>query len=437
VTDGDLLGLLTMVLCLGGSMFFSGSETAITSFGEHQWRKLLEDGGRPAHTAATWVHTPVRVLSTVLVGNNIVNTLLGSVATAMAIRHLGTGTWSEYSVPVAVFVAASLVIVFGEIIPKAVGKAYAHRLAVPALAVLNVMGKVLAPVTFLTTRLTSVVLKSVENQSNGPARVTAEDLDYLVKVGQREGSIAADQAALLRRIFRFEDKVVRDIMVPRDRVTAIDLSWPISRIVEAAQSSGHSRMPVYEGDLDRIKGVLHIKQLVAARLAWPSDGRANDHARESVLRLMRPPLFVSETLMISDLLKRFKERRVHLAIVVDDGGHSVGVVTLEDVLEQIVGQIFDETDVAPQQGADALGVHYLDGQASLSRIEELFGFEFEEMEGVASLGDLLTQLAGQMPIAGSIFVIEGLRFKVLAADDRRVLRVSVEQVELDTGSDED
>ncbi|HET6583056.1 MAG TPA: hemolysin family protein [Nannocystaceae bacterium] len=430
MSDADLLGVLTMLLCLVGSMFFSGSETAITSFGEHQWRKLLEDGGRKAHTAATWVHTPVRVLSTVLVGNNIVNTLLGSVATAMAIRHLGSGRWSEYSVPIAVFVAASLVIVFGEILPKAVGKAFAHRLAVPALSVLNVIGRVLAPVTFLTTRLTGVVLRNARSESNGASRVTAEDLDYLVKVGQREGSIPAGQAALLRRIFRFEDKIVRDIMVARDRVTAIDLGWPVARIVEAAQSSGHSRMPVYDGDIDRIKGVLHIKQLVAAQ------PRSQEPGRDAVLRLMRPPLFVSETLMISDLLKRFKERRVHLAIVVDDGGHTVGVVTLEDVLEQIVGQIFDETDVAPQSGVDALGVHYLDGQASLSRVEELFGSEFEEIEGVASLGDLLTQLAGQMPIAGSVFVVEGLRFKVLAADNRRVLRVSVEQVEVDVGSDD-
>jgi CBS domain containing-hemolysin-like protein len=323
------------------------------------------------------------------------------------------------------------VIVFGEILPKAVGKAYSHRLAVPALAVLNAVGKVLAPITFVTTRLTNRVLRSARDDNTGPARVTAEDLDYLVKVGQREGSIPADQAALLRRIFRFEDKIVRDIMVPRDRVTAIDLAWPVPRIVEAAQSSGHSRMPVYEGDLDRIKGVLHIKQLVAAQL------RSQDPGRDTVQRLMRPPLFVSETLMVSDLLKRFKERRVHLAIVVDDGGHTVGVVTLEDVLEQIVGQIFDETDVAPQPSADALGVHFLDGQASLSRIEELFALEFEETEGVASLGDLLTQLAGQMPIAGSVFVIEGLRFKVLAADDRRVLRVSVEQVEIDAGDDDD
>jgi len=431
MSDADLLGVLTVVLCLAGSMFFSGSETAITSFGEHQWRKLLEDGGAQAKTAAPWVHTPVRVLSTILVGNNLVNTLLGSVATAMAIRHLGGGAYSEYSVPVAVFVAASLVILFGEILPKAVGKSYAHRLAVPAMSVLNVLGRVLAPVTWLTTRMTSAVLRSTQRDHNGGARVTAEDLDYLVKVGQREGSIAADQAALLRRIFRFEDKIVRDIMVPRDRVTAIDLGWPVARIIETAQTSGHSRMPVYDGDLDRIKGVLHIKQLVGAAQA-----RALEAGRQAVKRLMRPPLFVSESLMISDLLKRFKERRVHLAIVVDDGGHTVGVVTLEDVLEQIVGQIFDETDIAPQQGLDAFGVHYLDGQASLRRVEELFGLEFAEIEGVASLGDLLTQLAGQMPIAGSVFVVEGLRFKVLAADDRRVLRVSVEQVEIDLGSDD-
>lgn len=431
MSDADLLGVLTMVLCLGGSMFFSGSETAITSYGEHQWRKLVEDGGRPGRTAASWVNTPVRVLSTILVGNNIVNTLLGSVATAMAIRHLGQGRWGEYSVPVAVFFAASVVIVFGEILPKAVGKAYSHRLAVPALAVLNAIGRVLAPVTFLTTQLTNSVLRRAHDEASGPARVTAEDLDYLVKVGQREGSIAADQAALLRRIFRFDDQIVRDIMVPRDRVTAVDLDWPVDRIATVAQSSGYSRMPVFEGDFDRIKGVLHVKQLVGAK------PRAPDAGRETVIRLMRPPLFVSETLMISDLLKRFKERRVHLAIVVDDGGHTIGVVTLEDVLEQIVGQIFDETDVAPRDGVDPLGVQYLDGQASLTRIEEMFGIEFAEVEGVASLGDLLTQLAGQMPIAGSVFVVEGLRFKVLAADDRRVLRVSIEQVDLDIGDSQD
>jgi putative hemolysin len=203
-------------------------------------------------------------------------------------------------------------------------------------------------------------------------------------------------------------------------VTAIDLEWPVARAVEVAQRSGHSRMPIYEGDLDHIKGVLHIKQLVGA-----------DPNRGEVEKRMRPPMYVSESLLIADLLQRFKEQRVHLAIVVDDGGHTVGVVTLEDVLEQIVGQIFDESDVAPSQIIDVAGVHFLDGQASLRIVEELFGVEFEEMEGVSSVGDLLTQLAGQMPIAGSVFVYEGVRFKILAANDRRVIRVSVELVEKD------
>lgn len=424
MTDADLLGLLTMALCIAFSMFFSGSETAITSFGEHQWRKLVDDGGPEARIARTWVETPVRVLSTILVGNNLVNTLIGAVTTAMAIRHLGGGALAEYSVPIAVFVAASLTIVFGEILPKAVGKRYAGRVALPALSVLQVFGRVLAPITWIITKLTDLVLRKSED--SGAQRVTAEDLDYLVKVGQREGSIPADQAALLRRIFQFEDKTVRDIMVPRARVTAIDLGWPVPRIIEVAHASGHSRLPVFEGDLNRIKGVLHIKQLVAAV----------DQSREAVQRLMRPPLFVSESLMISDLLKRFQERRVHLAIVVDDGGHTVGVVTLEDVLEQIVGNIFDESDIAPQHHPDALGVHLLEGQTSLVRVEELFEVEFEEDETVHSIGDLLAQLAGQIPIAGSVFVYEGLRFKVLAADDRRVLRVSVEQVEIDD-DDED
>lgn len=417
MSDADTLGVLIILLCLVGSMFFSGSETAITSLGEHQARKIVEERGKGAKAVATWVQHPVRVLSTILVGNNITNTLMGAVATAIAIRHLSGGAYGEYAVPVAVLFTTALLLVFGEILPKAVGRIYSQRLALPVLSVLDVLGKLLFPVIWILTKLTNLMLW--RTRAGNGQRVTADELDYLVRVGQREGSIPADQAALLRGIFRFEDKIVRDIMVPRDRVTAIDLEWPVARAVEVAQRSGHSRMPIYEGDLDHIRGVLHIKELVGAA----------DPKRVQVEKMMRPPMYVSESLLIADLLQRFKEQRVHLAIVVDDGGHTVGVVTLEDVLEQIVGQIFDETDVAPSHIVDVAGVHYLDGQASLRIVEELFGIEFEEMEGVSSVGDLLTQLAGQMPIAGSIFVFEGVRFKILAANDRRVIRVSVELVE--------
>lgn len=425
MSDADTLGLLTIFLCLIGSMFFSGSETAITSMGEYQARKMLEEGGRDAKAVATWVRQPVRVLSTILVGNNITNTLMGSVATALAIRHLGGGAWGEYAVPIAVFFTTALLLVFGEIFPKAVGKLYTQKLAIPVLSILDVLGKILLPVTWVLTKLTNLMLSKASASANGQ-RVTADDLDYLVKVGQREGSIPADQAALLRGIFRFEDKIVRDIMIPQGQVTAIDLDWSVDRVVQVAKDSGHSRMPVYEGDLDSIKGVLHIKQLVGL----PSPGR------EDVVRLMRPPMFVSESLLISDLLQRFKEQRVHLAIVVDDGGHTVGVVSLEDVVEQIVGQIFDESDVVPAQLAEVAGLKYLDGTASLTVVEELFGVEFEDIEGVSSVGDLLTQLAGQIPIAGSVFVYEGVRFKVLAANVRRVIRVSVELVDYEEDDDD-
>ncbi|MCX4239365.1 hemolysin family protein [Paraliomyxa miuraensis] len=425
MSDADTLGILTILLCLGGSMFFSSSETALTSLGPHQARKILEEGGRHAKTVATWVERPVRVLSTILVGNNVANTLMGSVATALAIRHLGGGNWGEYAVPVAVFFTTALLLVFGEILPKAAGRLYSQRMALPVLAALNVLDRILAPITWALAKLTDLMLRRVDPEESAP-KVTADELDYLVKVGQREGSIPADQAALLRGIFRFEDKIVRDIMVARDRVTAIDLDWDIQRVIERAHGSGHSRMPVYEGDLDHIKGVLHIKQLVGLR----HPGRAD------IKRLMRAPMFVSESLLIQDLLQRFREQRVHMAIVVDDGGRTVGVVTLEDVLEQIVGQIFDESDHAPAGAAvEHAGVLHLDGQASLTRIEEKFEVEFDELEGVDSIGDLLTQLAGQMPTPGSVFVYEGIRYKVLAANDRRVIRVSAEQIEFEDEDD--
>lgn len=426
MSEADTLAILVMFLCLAGSMFFSGSETALTSLGPHQARKILEDGGKSGRTVATWVQEPVRVLSTILVGNNVTNTLMGSMATALAIRHLSGGDWGEYAVPVAVFFTTAVLLVFGEILPKAAGRVYAGRVALPVLSVLNVLNRVLGPVTWALSRLTEVVLRRVRADDDGAQRVTADELDYLVKVGKREGSIPADQAALLRGIFRFEDKIVRDIMVPESRVTAVDLDWEIERIIQRARASGHSRMPVFEGNLDKIVGVLHIKELVGM----------TGKAREDIERVMRRPIFVSESLLIQDLLQRFREQRVHLAIVVDDGGHTVGVVTLEDVLEQIVGQIFDESDHAPMGATEHAGVVFVDGQGALTRVEEKLGVEFEELEGVDSVGDLLTQLAGQMPTRGSVFVYEGVRFKVLAANDRRVIRASAEVIEIDDDDDE-
>lgn len=420
MSDGDTLGVLTVFLCLLASMFFSGSETAVTSLGEHRARRILEQGGRDAKRVALWVREPVRVLSTILVGNNITNTLMGSVVTALAIRHLQGGRWGDYAVPLAVVLTTGILLVFGEIFPKAVGRRYSHRLALPVLGSLSVLERMVFPLVWVLTKLTDLLLSKTA-PGDGGTKVTADELDYLVRVGQREGSIPSDQAELLRGVFRFDDKIVRDIMIPEAQVTAIDLSWDVERVVAAALESGHSRMPVFEGDLDNITGVLLIKSLV---------GRT-DQGSGALERAIRPPMFVAESMLISDLLQRFKEQRVHLAIVVDDGGHTVGVVTLEDVLEQLVGKIFDESDHAPQGVSDQLGAHYLDGTASLRMVEELLGIEFEEFDGVDSVGDLLTQLAGQMPIAGSVVVFENVRFKVLAANNRRVIRVSVELVEVD------
>lgn len=427
MNDADTLGVLTVLLCLIGSMFFSGSETAITSMDERRARRVVEEGGFRGKVMRAWVDDPVRVLSTILIGNNIVNTLMGAVVTALALRHLAGGPNGDYAVPIAVTVTTALLLIFGEITPKALGRVYSERVSVPALYVLGALSKVITPVLWLVTKLTNVLLKAlVGDADQSMNRVTADEIGYLVDVGHREGSIRAGQAALIQGIIRFEDKIVRDIMVPADRVTAVGRAWDVRRVREVAARSGHSRLPVFDGDINNIVGVLHIKQLVGVADTGSID------------RITRAPVFISESLRLHDLLTRFKENRGHLAIVVDDAGDTVGVVTLEDVLEQIVGQIFDETDRAPPQGQqDQPGIAFFDGQESLTIVEERLAVEIEEeIEGVHSIGDLLTHLAGQIPIAGSVFVWEGLRFKVVAADARHVIRVSVEQVEADDDEDD-
>lgn len=433
MNDADVLSLLVFVLCLAGSMFFSSSETAITSFGDRRARRAKEEGGREGKLLAWWVDRPVSVLSTILLGNNITNTLMGATATALAIRHLGPTSYGKWAVPVAVFVTTALLLVFGEIVPKALGKLYTRRVALPMLQVLKVLERVTYPIVWLLARITEVVIRRArESPGSGSARVTSGEIGYLVKVAEREGTIPAEQAELLQQVFRFEEKIVRDIMVPVDHVVGVDLEWDVEKIKRVAHATGHSRLPVYSGNVDNIRGILHIKQIVGLELAGESSESNEYQMLES---LLRPPFFVSESLLIHDLLRRFKEQRVHLAIVVDDAGDTVGVVTLEDVIEQLVGQIFDETDRAPLFAPLDSGVKYLDGQSPLQLVGETFNVELEDMDGVDSIGDLLTRLAGQMPIAGSVFVWEGLRFKVLAADATRIIRVSAERVDQDDASE--
>lgn len=435
MSDADTLAILTFLLCLAGSMLFSGSETAITSFGDRRARRAKEEGGREGKLLSWWVDRPIEVLTTILLGNNITNTVMGATATALAIRHLEGTARATLAVPIAVVVTTALLLVFGEIVPKALGKLYSRTVTIPALRVLKALGRLALPIVWILTKMTQLVIRRAStSEDNGSARVTSGELGYLVRVAEREGTIPAEQAELLQQVFRFEEKIVRDIMVPLDRVVGVDLEWDVDKIKRVAHATGHSRLPVYEGDLDNIRGILHIKQIVGLELGEPS---SESNKYEIFEGLLRPPFFVSESLLVHDLLRRFKEQRVHLAIVVDDAGDTVGVVTLEDVIEQLVGQIFDESDRAPLFAPLDSGVKYVDGQASLHSVEEACNVEFEDIDGVDSVGDLLTRLAGQMPIAGSVFVVEGVRFKVLAADATRIIRVSVERVEVEDDDEED
>jgi putative hemolysin len=432
--DADTLSLLVFVLCLCASFFFSGSETAITSFGDRKALRIREDGGREAKLFGWWLDHPIEVLTTILLGNNVVNTLMGATATALTIRHLEGTPWGGWAVPVAVIVTTVLVLMFGEIVPKALGKLFSAKLAIPALTVLHALSRVFLPFVWVLAKITDRVIRRAHDPAHNGARVTSGELGYLVKVAEREGTIPAEQAQLLQQVFRFEEKIVRDIMVPLDRVVAVDLTWPIEKIMRVAHSTGHSRLPVYENHIDKVLGVLHIKQIVGIEASFGRTSESNTY--RTIESLLRKPFFVSESLLIHDLLRRFKDERAHLAIVVDDAGDTVGVVTLEDVIEQLVGQIFDESDRAPAQVPPDRGVKYLDGQSSLASVEEALNVEFEEIDGVNSVGDLLTRLAGQMPTAGSVFVWEGVRFKVLGADVTRIVRVSVERVEIEDYEDD-
>ncbi len=417
-----------ILVFLAASAFCSGTETALTALGEVRARQLRDRGGRRAGALGLWVDHPERVLSTLLIGNTLVNVGAGVLAAALA---LDLTTWTSLPAATAVALTTALmtaVILFlGEIVPKMLAKRHPVRVALAAIPVVRVVCFGLWPVASAVTRLTSRLLSGLGAARAGPS-VTGEEIEYLIEMGTREGVLDAVKEELLNSVLEFADRVAREIMVPRTRMVAIERDLPSDQLVRLITENPYSRMPVYEETIDHVVGILIVRELVGELR----------HGREVELaRHLKPAFFVPEGMKISRLLKEMQRRRTHLAVVVDEFGGTSGLVTLEDVIEEIVGEIQDEADVesAPVKEvapgvwlADAaIPIHDL--EATLNRRQEGHPehepIRFPEQGDYETLGGFVTATAGRVPAVGSILTWDGLTLTVRAGDERRVTRVEI------------
>ena len=396
------------------SAFFSSAETALTALGEARVSSLIDSGGKRAALLRLWQKHPDRILSALLLGNTLVNVALGSLTALMADE-------AGYSHAIAILtgVTTVMLLIFGEITPKTFAKRHASGYAVFIMPLVALVYWLLFPLAWVFVQIPRA-LGRLTKMPGSAESVTSQELEYMIELGARQGSIDKLREELLSSVLAFTEVLVKEIMIPRTQVVALEESASYDEALKVVTESELSRIPVYRGSLDEVVGVLHAKSLLA-------DVRKGIAPAEfKIARYVKPAFFVPEVMKVSRLLTEMQRRKTHLAIVVDEFGGTSGIVTLEDVMEEIVGEIHDESDVEDKRvKVLSDGVLLADAQVGIRELEEHLGVEFPEGGDYETLGGFLTATAGRVPPAGSLVVWGGLTFTVKAADDRRVLKVEI------------
>lgn len=416
-----LIEALGIVVCLLASAFFSGSETALTSLSTAQAQKLYEQHN--AKSLKLWLEHPIQVLTAILIGNNIFNVTASALTTDLAQRLLGQTSAKEWAIPVAIAFTTILLLIFGEITPKAIAKKMYRKVAPLAITGLRLPYFLFKPLTIVFTYLTRRTMQAMGNDPNEiTPYVTAEEIEYMIDLGSREGTFPEDHERMLRSVFEFKDTLVREIMIPRTDMVVLSNLQTLDDIVATFVRCGHSRLPVYEGQVDNIIGIFYAKDILEHFFIDRENG-------PPIHSIMRKPFFVPGSKPVSDLLEEFQRQRIHMAIVIDEFGGTDGLVTFEDIIEEFFGEIQDEYDTEPDQltHLESGGIR-ADGRLSTWDIEEHFDVSFPEDADYETLGGFILSEHGAVPVPGAEIAWHGLMFTVLEADEKRVGTVRIERM---------
>ena len=416
--DSNGTSILILILLVAFSAFFSASETAYTSLNRVRVKSLANAGSRRAGNVLSLAEQYDKLLSGILVGNNIVNILSASLAAVLFVSWLGPG-----GVSVSTAVMTVVVLMFGEIAPKSIAKEHPEQIAFAFYPVLNFIIKVLTPVIYLTTlwqKLIYRIFKPADEHG-----ITEEDLITIVEEAESGGEIDAHESELIRSAIEFNDLTAEDILTPRVDMTAVSADADVETVARAFEESGYSRLPVYDDGIDNIVGILHEKDFYTR-----ADG-------VSIRDIMTPPLCVMPTIQLAVLLKTLQKTKNHMAVVMNEYGGVLGIATMEDVLEELVGEIWDEHDEVVQDIEELSdGSLRVSGGASLDDLRERVEVP-GEYESVTVNGWVL-EVLGRFPQPGDSFDFGDRRVTVEKVARRRVEQIHIEPKPTDQGeSNED
>jgi putative hemolysin len=396
------------------SGFFSGTETALTALGEARVASIVDGGGARARLLRFWQRDPDRILSALLLTSTLINVGMGTLSALIA-TNLGAGE----QLALCTAVTTVVLLIFGEITPKTLAKRYPTAVAVAAMPLVVVIAFVLYPLVWLFAGVPRLIQRGLGLAPPTQSPVTSEELGYLIEHGARHGALDAASEELLSSVLAFTETHVKEIMVPRTQVIALEANASYAETLKLVTESELSRIPIYNETMDEVVGILQARLFLADVRRGPAQGRFTLH------RYAKPVFFVPDSMKVVRLLSEMQKRKSHLAVVVDEHGGTAGIVTLEDVMEEIVGEIHDESDIEVKRLRVLQdGVVLADAQVAIRDVEEQMSVEFPEGD-FDTLGGFLTATAGRVPPAGSLVVWGPLTFAVKAADEKRVLRVEI------------
>ena len=409
----DWIRFLLIVVCIFLSAMFSGAEIAYNALSDTKLKRRAEEGDRRAKKALAFYEKFDSGVIAILLGNNLVNIGSSSVAAALAISLMGeSGAW------IATAVMTVLIITFGEILPKILAaerpEGFASALAYP----LSWLRTALYPLVWVLQKFLAVLSKAWEENASDEA-ITEDDLETILDTVEDEGVVDEDVAELLQSAFEFEDVLAYEVITPRVDLVAIDIESPREKQLKIALSSPFTRLPVYRETPDHIIGILHLNRLYKALVDDPD---------VSVKKLLMPAIYVHKTTPLPDVLETMRRKKNHMVIVTDEYGGTMGILTMEDVLEQLVGEIWDESDVIEEEFTEVAPNRYeVDGDMRLVDFLGKFDKEEEDLnDDNATVGGWAVEMVGGYPKRGDSFVYENLTVTILKKERMRVLRLSVE-----------
>lgn len=405
--------IMIIAICIVMSMYFSATETAFSCLNRIRIKNKAENGNKRAALVLRLLDKYDEMLSTILVGNNIVNILCSSVATLLFVNLLKD---PDLGATVSTVVITVLLLIFGEISPKTIAKERPEGMAMFSAPILRVFMFILTPVAFifkLWQNLISMILKAPADQG-----ITEEELLTIVDEAEQDGNLDKDESELIRSAIEFNELEVRDIFTPRIDISAIPSDITKEQAAAVFSETGYSRLPVYEGTLDNITGILYLKDFYNS-----SYNRQTD-----IHEIIKPVIYVPRSKKISDLRKELQQQQLHIAVVTDEFGGTVGIVTLEDILEELVGEIWDEHDEIIREISKVDENRYIvSGKANIEKVFETLDMD-SNFEAI-TVGGWVMEMLERIPSTGEQFTYRNLQVQVLKMMGRRIEQVEIILIE--------